>query len=100
MTSLDTPSNDNDICYLCTHIDDEWYLITACRSEYSGQLMLAILESTFPMTWFNLLSDCPRKRLDEYDYDEFLQYRLELIRPAPRANKRPKLVVIDGGLDK
>ena len=100
MTSRDIPSNDNDICYLCTHIGDEWYLITACRSEYSGQLMLAILESTFPMAWFDLFSDCPRKRLDEYDYDEFLQYRLELIRPAPQAHKKPKLVVIDGGLDK
>jgi hypothetical protein len=95
-----TPSNDNNIKYLCTNIDDEWYLITSCRSEHSGELMLAVLESTFPMAWFDLLSDCPSLRLDEYDYDEFQQYRLELIRPAPRANKRPKLSVISGGLDK
>lgn len=87
---------DEDTRYLCENIDGEWNLITATYSQYSGELMLAVLESTYPMAWFELLSDCPKARLDETDYDAFYAYRHELIRPAPKVYTKPKLLVIDG----
>ena len=91
---------DEDTRYLSEIIDDNRYLITACRTEQSGIRMLALLETLFNFAWFDLSSDRPKLRLDEYDYDRFLEYRHELIRTVPQAAYKPKLIVIDGGLDK
>lgn len=88
---------DADTRYLCENVNGEWHLITATTSEYSGKLMLGILESTYPMAWFDLLSDRPILRLDEVDYETFYAYRLDLLRPTKKP--KAKLIVIDGGKD-
>ena len=88
---------DADTRYLCENVNGEWHLITATTSEYSGKLMLGILESTYTMAWFDLVSDRPILRLDEVDYETFYAYRLDLLRPTKRP--KAKLIVIDGGKD-
>lgn len=89
---------DEDTRYLCENINGEWHLITATTSEYSGNLMLSILESTHSMAWFDLLTDRPKMRLDEVDYETFYSYRLDLLRPA-NYQPKAKLIVINGGID-
>ena len=100
MTMHTLDETDEDTRYISEVINDNKYLITACRTEQSGIRMLALLETLFNFAWFDLSSDRPSLRLDEYDYDRFLEYRHELIRPVPNAQHKPKLIVIDGGLDK
>lgn len=100
MTMHTLDETDEDTRYLSEVINDNKYLITACRTEQSGIRMLALLETLFNFAWFDLSSDRPSLRLDEYDYDRFLEYRHELIRPVPNAQHKPKLIVINGGLDK
>jgi len=87
---------DEDTRYLCEYIDGEYQLITACTGDASGIIMLGIMQSAYPSSSFELLTDRPSQRLDEYDFDRFLEYRHELIRPVPNA-KRPRFILIDGG---
>ena len=98
--TINMDETDEDTRYLSEIIDDSRYLITACKTEQSGIRMLSLLETLFNFAWFDLSSDRPKLRLDEYDYDRFLEYRHELIRPVSKAAYKPKLIVIDGGLDK
>lgn len=93
---------DEHTRYLCVYLDDEHYLITATHSEATGLAMLDVLEGEYHFTVFDLLSDRPKSRLDEYDYDMFLEYRHLLVRPTrsatPNQTIKPQLTVINGGL--
>lgn len=92
---------DEHTRYLCTFIDGEYYLITATHTEQAGLAMLDTLEYDYSFAMFELLTDRPSQRLDEYDYDAFLEYHHALIRPTGRSQPtsiKPHLTVIDGGL--
>jgi len=97
MTSNPLDKTDEDTRYLCENVNGEWHLITATTTPYSGECMLGILESAYPMAWFDLVTDRPKVRLDEVDYETFYAYRLELLRPTKHT--QAKLIVIDGGKD-
>ena len=86
--------------YVCEVLNDEPHLITAVTTEYSGDVMCAILQSAYPCGVFTVDDTIPKRRLDEEDYDMFREYRYELTRPSPHVSlNKPKLIVIKGGKD-
>lgn len=91
-------TNNKPTYHLAECIDGEWYAITSCTSDYSANLMLAVLESAYPYRELALLSDRPKISLEVKDSDTYFDYRYELIRPKPDANKKPTFIVIDGGI--
>tara|TARA_R110001632_G_scaffold32084_2_gene83381 strand:+ start:1431 stop:1730 length:300 start_codon:yes stop_codon:yes gene_type:complete len=89
-----------DTRYLCEMLNGEWHYIANARSLDSGEHMIDTLRDNYPAAWFDLVTDHPKVKLEDVDYDTFLSYRLDLLRPTLNVSKsEPKLIVIDGGKD-
>jgi|DEB0MinimDraft_12_1074336.scaffolds.fasta_scaffold57481_4 hypothetical protein len=85
--------------YVCVMDYDEadTCLVAACRSEENASNIYDMLSTEYDMLWWDVLSDRPSLHLKDHDPAFYADIYCLLTKPSAVA-KKPKLIVIDGGL--